>query len=53
MIKGVKGVYLPAVGGMRLHKLKWRDMKALTEVSLRINGLSGVWATETLVESVI
>jgi len=29
------------------------DMKALTEVALRINGLSGIRATETLVETVL
>jgi len=29
------------------------DMKALTKVALSINGLSGVKATETLVESVL
>jgi len=29
------------------------DMKALTEVALKINGLSGVRATETLVEAMI
>lgn len=27
------------------------DLKALTEVSLKVNGLSGVRATETLVEA--
>ncbi len=29
------------------------DMKAITDIALRINGLSGIRATETLVEAMV
>jgi len=55
-VKGVKGVVrsFSACGRWDvIAEVEATDMKALTRCALRINGLAGVRATETLVEAAI
>jgi len=55
-IKEIKGVVRAfSVSGRWdvIAEIEAVDLKALTEVALKINGLAGVRATETLVEAVI
>lgn len=51
-IKGVVRAFSASGRWDVVAEVEAADMKALTEVSLRINGLPGVRATETLVEAV-
>jgi DNA-binding Lrp family transcriptional regulator len=53
-IKGLKGVVRAFSTSGRwdvIAEIEAADMKALTDVALKINGLAGVRATETLVEA--
>jgi DNA-binding Lrp family transcriptional regulator len=52
-VKGVVKAFSTSGRWDAIAQVEVGDMKALTEVSLRINGLSGVRATETLVEAVL
>lgn len=55
-IKEIKGVARAFSANGRwdvIAEVEVGDMKALTEVALRINGLASVRATETLVEAVL
>jgi len=54
-IRGLKGVVRAFSTSGRwdvVAEIKATDMKALTDVALKINGLTGIRATETLVEAV-
>ena len=50
-IKGVVRAFSASGRWDVVAEVKAADMKALTDISLKINGLPGVKATETLVEA--
>jgi len=52
-VKGVVGAFSTSGRWDVIAQVEVADPKALTEVALRINGLSGVRATETLAEAVL
>jgi DNA-binding Lrp family transcriptional regulator len=55
-VKEIKGVIRAFSASGRwdvIAEVEVTDLKALTEVALRINGLAGVKATETLVEAIV
>jgi uncharacterized protein with GYD domain len=54
--RGLKGVVRTFSTSGRwdvIAEVEAADMKALTDVALRINGLAGIRATETLVEAAV